>query len=115
MIDDLDLVIRQTLVAEIPALTTRLGFQPPDEAWRQRVAAGTGVWVNCTLVDLREERHRRTPGVTIERDPPPLRRIQPPFLMRCHYLISAWNRAKNSAAVPASEQEHRVLGSVMAA
>jgi hypothetical protein len=115
MIDGLDLVIRQTLVADIPELANRLGFQPPDETWRQRVGAGTGVWLNCALVDLREDRHRRATGATIQREPPPLRRVRPPFLMRCHYLLSAWNSAKNSAAVPASEQEHRLLGRVVGA
>jgi len=113
VIDFLDLVIRQTLVAEIPALSTRLGFQPPSEAWRQRVGAGTGVWLNCALVDLREDRHRRSTEVRIERDP--LRRTHPPFLMRCHYLLSAWNSAKDSAAVRATEQEHHLLGRAVAA
>ena len=108
MIDGLDLVIRQTLVAEIPSLATRLGFQPPDEAWRQRVGAGTGVWLNCALVDLREDRHRRSTEIRVERNP--LRRTHPPYLMRCHYLLSAWNSAKDSAAVPATEQEHAAAG-----
>jgi hypothetical protein len=112
MIDGLDLVIRQTLVAEIPLLSTRLGFQPPDEAWRQRVHSGTGVWLNCALVDLREDRKHRATGIRIEQDP--LRREQPPFLMRCHYLLSAWNSAKDSEAVAATLQEHALLGQVVA-
>jgi hypothetical protein len=113
VIDGLDLVIRQTLVAEIPSLSTRLGFQPPDEAWRQqRVASGTGVWLNCALVDLREDRKHRSTEIRIEKDP--LRRVQAPFLLRCHYLLSAWNSAKDSEAVPATLQEHALLGQVLA-
>ncbi|MGW6194778.1 Pvc16 family protein [Kribbella sp. NPDC055110] len=112
MIDGLETVIRQVLVAEIPSLATRLGFQPPDEAWRQRVGAGTGIWLNCALVDLREDRHRRSTEVRVEHDP--LRRTHAPYLLRCHYLLSAWNSAKDSAAVPASSQEHGLLGHVVA-
>jgi hypothetical protein len=113
VIDRLDLVIRQTLVAEIPSLATRLGFQPPDETWRQqRVGSGTGVWLNCALVDLREDRKHRTNEIRIERDPP--RRLQAPYRLRCHYLLSAWNSAKDSEAVPATLQEHALLGQVLA-
>lgn len=113
MIDSLDLVLRQTITTAIPALVNRVGFQPPDEAWRQRVGAGAGIWLNCALVDLREDRVRRSTEFRIERDP--LRRVHPPFLLRCHYLLSAWNSAKDSAAVAASMQEHALLGRVVAA
>lgn len=112
MIDRLDLLIRQTLVAEVPTLTTRLGFQPPNDTWRQRVGSGTGVWLNCALVDLREDRKHRSTEIRIEGDPP--RRVLAPFLLRCHYLLSAWNSAKDSEAVPATAQEHALLGRVLA-
>ncbi|CUR61795.1 hypothetical protein NOCA150095 [metagenome] len=111
MIDGLDLVIRQTLVAEIPSLATRIGFQPPDDAWRQRVGAGTGVWLNCALVDLREDRHRRSNEIRIEHHP--TRRVLSPYLLRCDYLLSAWNSAKDSAAVQATTAEHGLLGRVV--
>lgn len=113
MIDSLDLVLRQTITTALPALVGRVGFQPPDEAWRQRVGAGAGIWLNCALVDLREDRVRRSTEIRTERDP--LRRVHPPFLLRCHYLLSAWNSAKDSAAVAASMQEHALLGRVVAA
>jgi hypothetical protein len=111
MIDSLDLVIRQTLVAEIPSLATRIGFQPPDDAWRQRVGAGTGVWLSCALVDLREDRHRRSNEIRIEHDP--TRRVLSPYLLRCDYLLSAWNSAKDSSAVQATTAEHGLLGRVV--
>ncbi len=113
MIDSLDLVLRQTITAAVPGLVNRVGFQPPDEAWRQRVGAGSGVWLNCALVDLREDRVRRSTEIRLERDP--LRRVHAPFQLRCHYLLSAWNSAKDSAAVAASMQEHALLGRVVAA
>ncbi|MGW1997814.1 Pvc16 family protein [Embleya sp. NPDC001921] len=115
MIDILDLIIRETLIAGVPGLTSaRIGFQPPDDDWRQRVGASTGVWVNCALVDLREDRTLRqnirkritTGSVTVER--------REPARICCHYLITAWNAAKDSAQMPATEQEHTVLGAVLA-
>ncbi|MGI5400306.1 Pvc16 family protein [Streptomyces sp. CA-135486] len=112
MIDGADLVLGQTLVTALPQLATRIGFQPPDDLWRQRVGAGTGVWLNCALVDLREDRHRRSTGIRVERDP--VRRERPPLLLRCHYLLSAWNSAKDSAAVAATVAEHALLGQVVA-
>jgi len=113
VIDGLDLVIRHTLLAEIPSLAGRIGFQPPNEAWRQRVGAGTGLWLNCALVDLREDRKRRSTEIRVEHDP--MRRVQSPFLLRCHYLLSAWNSAKDSEAIQASVAEHGLLGRVVAA
>ncbi|MDQ0079513.1 Pvc16 family protein [Arthrobacter oryzae] len=113
MIDSLDLVLRQTIVAAVPSLAARIGFQPPNDDWRQRVGAGTGVWLNCALVDLREDRHHRSNEIRVERDP--LRRWHAPFLMTCHYLLSAWNSAKESEAVAAASLEHALLGQVVVA
>ncbi|MFE9775572.1 Pvc16 family protein [Streptomyces sp. NPDC005931] len=112
MIDRLDLLLGQTLKTSLPQLADRIGFQPPDDTWRQRVGAGTGVWLNCALVDLREVRHRRSTGVRVTHDPP--RRARPPFLLCCHYLLSAWSSAKDCAAVAASVAEHALLGQVVA-
>ncbi|MET9901717.1 Pvc16 family protein [Streptomyces sp. NPDC006446] len=111
MIGGLDFVLGQTLVTAIPSIVTRLGFQPPDDAWRQRVSQGTGLWLNCALVDLREDRHRRSTEVRF--DPVTQQRRRAPFLLRCHYLISAWNSAKDSQSVPASVQEHALIGQVV--
>src|SRR6476620_5035986 len=113
MIEGLDLLLRQTLVSAAPSLAQpgHLSFQPPNEAWRQRVESGLGLWLNCALVDLREDRHRRSTEVRVERNP--LRRSQAPFLLRCHYLISAWNSATDSESVDATGAEHALLGKVV--
>ncbi|MFZ2166163.1 MAG: Pvc16 family protein [Propionibacteriaceae bacterium] len=113
MIHFLNRVIRRTLIAEIPSLSGRIGFQPPDRAWQDRVTPGTGTWVNCALVDLREDRTRRSNEPRIEQHP--LRRVRPPFLLTCHYLLSAWNGAAASDQVFPTREEHEVLGNVVAA
>jgi hypothetical protein len=71
------------------------------------------LWLNCALVDLREDRHRRSTEVRF--DPATQHRRRAPLLLRCHYLISAWNSAKDSVSVPASVQEHALIGRVVAA
>ncbi|GIE88164.1 Pvc16 family protein [Actinoplanes regularis] len=116
MIDRLDLVLRQVLLSGVPVPATQLSFQPPNQDWQQRVAGGVGLWLSCALVDLREDRHRRTTESRIE--PDTLRRIRAPFRMRCHYLISAWNSAKdgtgtNGAQIDATGAEHALLGSAV--
>lgn len=113
MIDSLDLVIRETLVAGVPIAANRVGFQPPDAAWRARMDGEPGIWINAFLVDLREDRSRRSVEVRIERDP--TRRVFAPFLLRCHYLISVWNSAKDSPAMNATGAEHAMLGRIVRA
>jgi Pvc16 N-terminal domain/Carboxypeptidase regulatory-like domain len=116
VIDKLDLVLKRTLLSGVPVPAAQLSFQPPNQDWQQRVASGIGLWLNCALVDLREDRHRRSTETRIE--PDTLRRIRAPFLMRCHFLISAWSSAKdgagtNGAQIDATGGEHALLGSAV--
>lgn len=113
MIHLVNRVIRRTLVAEIPSLSNRIGFQPPDNAWQGRVTPGTGTWLNCALVDLREDRARRSNEMRIEQHP--LRRVPAPFQLTCHYLLSAWNGANEDDQFSATAEEHELLGVVVAA
>lgn len=117
MIDHLDTVIWRTLASAIPSLANRMGFGPPDQSWRAQISSQPGDWLNCALIDLREHRSRRTTGVRIEHDP--AQRVLPPFLLRCHYLISAWTSGNENPPfaplVSAAKTEHTLLGRVVAA
>ncbi|MER6784313.1 Pvc16 family protein [Streptomyces sp. NPDC000658] len=119
MIDLVDLVLRQTLVARVPGLANaQVGFQPPDDTWRSQVGgAAQGVFLNCCLVDLRENRRlrqgSRESGPSVAAGAPSHRRA--PVQVRCLYLLSAWNGARDSPQVAATEQEHALLGAVIGA
>lgn len=115
MIAAVDLVLRHALLSRIPGLTSgRIGFQPPNEAWRQLVGA-QGMWVNCYLVDLREDRRLRqnvrervTTGTSVSERRAPVR-------VRCQYLVSAWSGGRDAPEMSATEQEHTMLGAVVSA
>src|SRR5689334_22370697 len=113
MIDGVDLVLRETLATALPGLASKIGFQRPDEDWKQRIGDNPGVWLNCYLADLREDRHHRANDRWITADGAGRWQHQAPFLLRCEYLLTAWNTAKDGAGVAATEAEHRVLGQVL--
>ncbi|MER7000523.1 Pvc16 family protein [Streptomyces sp. NPDC000410] len=119
MIDTVDLVLRQTLLARVAGLgSTQVGFQPPDEDWRTQIGgAAQGVFLNCCLVDLREDRRLRQGvrdvGIPVAGSAVGHRRT--PMRVRCQYLLSAWNAARDSPQVAATEQEHALLGAVITA
>jgi hypothetical protein len=119
VIDTVDLVLRQTLLARVSGLdSTHIGFQPPDEDWRSHVGGSAqGVFLNCFLAELREDRRLRqgvrNGGVPAAEGAVVHRRT--PVRVRCQYLMSAWNAARDSPQVAATEQEHALLGAVVAA
>jgi Pvc16 N-terminal domain/Carboxypeptidase regulatory-like domain len=115
VIDAVDWVLRESIVAAMPGLATRIGFQRPDDGWIQRLGSSQGVWLNCYLVDLREDRHRRSNDTWVRPAGNGFQRRHAPFRVRCQYLLSAWNPAKDSDQVRATEQEHSLLGSVVQA
>jgi hypothetical protein len=119
VIDTVDVVLRQILLAQVAGLdNAHIGFQPPDEDWRSHVGGSAqGVFLNCFLADLREDRRLRqgvreggapaAEGAVVHR--------RTPVRVRCQYLLSAWNAARDSPQVAATEQEHALLGAVIAA
>ncbi len=115
MIHVVDATIRAALLASVPGLTdARIGFQPPDADWRGRMVnvADTSINVHLALIDedagLRSNAVRREPvsGVLS------LRRA--PERVRLHYILSAWSPASDSPQTPATENEHALLGAVLA-
>lgn len=87
----------------------QIGFQPPDDQWRNQVVTNTHNAYNVYLVELRENRKLRTNESirTFEngvawKEPAPMR-------LDCHYLITAWSPAQPTAQVSPTLDEHRLL------
>ena len=101
MISDLDEVLRQLLIRELPVKNGEvdIAFDLPKREWSSRVSRPT---LNLFLYDLRENNTLRQPEWQIERhaDGTATKR-RSPVRMDLHYMITAW------AADPGDE--HRLL------
>ncbi len=87
MINQLDEMLRLLLergLNDPPApWTIDVAVRPPDDSWRAAVNANGRPAVNVYLVEVREAREQRTSGAVGRPRPEP-------FLVDCHYLLSAW-------------------------
>jgi hypothetical protein len=118
MLEPLDVLIRDTLLAEIPTLTqAQIVFQPPDDDLRQSLTAALPV-VDIYLVELRENRKLRSN----ERRPLVRNGLvfteTAPQRIDCHYLISVWQLARRGGGVavePEVTVEHPLLYAIGAA
>jgi Pvc16 N-terminal domain/Carboxypeptidase regulatory-like domain len=116
VINYIDAILRGVLLARVPGLTTQLiGFQPPNPDWRTRVGTSGGISVNVYLVDITEDRGLRSNARHREVMNGVTRETKAPERVRLHYVVSAWNSAKDSLQVRATEAEHAVLAAVLGA
>ena len=122
MLNSLDALLRQLLATRVTLLRAgtpptvldeQIGVRPPDADWRTDVdGLSPRRALNVYLTELRENRKLRsnerirhaTNGVVSE-EPPPVS-------VDCHYLITAWSPADESAG--RTEDEHELLGEVLA-
>jgi hypothetical protein len=104
MIDDLDQVLRQLLIREIPIANGEVDivFDQPSREWSARLSRPT---INLFLYDVRENQKLRQaqPMWEVERQTQNnTTRRRAPVRADLHYMITAW------AAEP--EDEHSLLG-----
>jgi hypothetical protein len=109
MIDELDEVLRQLLIREIPIKNGEVDikFEQPKREWSSRLSRPT---LNLFLYDVRENSKLRQaqPMWHIERnqDGTATRRLKP-VRVDLHYMITAWTSDP--------EDEHRLLASTLLA
>jgi hypothetical protein len=109
MIDDLDDVLRQLLIRELPIKNGEVDirFDQPKHEWSSRISRPT---LDVFLYDVRENQKLRQtqPAWGTERLPDGTGvQRRKPVRMDLHYLITAW------ASTP--EDEHRLLGRTLMA
>jgi hypothetical protein len=108
MIDFVDLMLEQLVTDRMGAVAT-VSFEAPDNHWRTTARPADKDTLNVYLADLRENRKLRTnervrtavDGVVT--DEPAPRRVD------CHYLASAWSRAKPGPTGSPARFEHALL------
>lgn len=114
MIDYLNAMLVQLLTSRIPGLTkSQIGFNPPDQDWRNLVSGMTNYAINIFLVELTEnadlrsnERYHAVMAGGISEQ-------QAPARLDCRYLISAWSPAKANALTDPGVDEAVVLYQVL--
>lgn len=118
MIRDLDNLLRQLFVDEVPEILndSQVSFRPPDDDWRSEVLNLQQLALNVYLVDLRENRLLRSnaqvrAGVVDGQ----VTYTHSPVRVDCHYLITAWSPAQPGPAVEPTPDEHHLLYQAMAA
>ncbi len=122
VLDHVDNLLRHLFLTRVPGLSdeAQVGFQPPDDAWRGRVAtltvggAPAGA-LNAYLVDLRERRQLRSAEWTTTVADGLAQRHPPTPRLDCHYLLTAWSPAVASAGVEPALDEHHLLYTAIAA
>lgn len=117
MIHELDNMLRDLLVAEIPELASeaQVSFRPPDDDWRTEVLNLQQLALNLYLVDLRENRKLRSNAqVRVGEQDGQVIYDLAPARVDCHYLITAWSPAQPGPAVEPTLDEHRLIYQTMA-
>lgn len=102
MIDDLDQVLRQLLIRELPIKNHEVDitFDLPKREWSSRVSRPT---LNLFLHDLRENTTLREPAWEIERNGDgTVTKRRKALRVDLHYMITAW-------VADHPEDEHRLL------
>ena len=109
MIDELDEILRQYLIRELPIKNSEvdIAFNQPKREWSARISRPT---LNLFLYDVRENTKLRqhNPAFEIERTPQGVAvQRRRPIRVDLYYMITAW------ATEP--EDEHRLMGRTLMA
>jgi Pvc16 N-terminal domain/Carboxypeptidase regulatory-like domain len=112
VIDHLDELLRQLFSTQVSGLVaSQIGFNPPDDDWRNQVQGGNTLMLNVYLIELRENAALRSNerfsqlvgGDDVE--------TRAPARLDCHYLISAWSPVKPTPLVePAIDEDVLLYG-----
>ena len=116
MIAHLDNLLRHLFVDRIAEITAvdQVGFQPPDQDWRNHVGGLAGIALNVYLIALTENRKLRTNEREREYRNGGAYDTRAPRRLDCHYLITAWSPIVPSPLVEPVLDEHALLYQVAA-
>jgi hypothetical protein len=86
-----DDTLQELLQSQIAGTT--VGFDIPNDDWRNTVAQSAGDFLNVYLIEMRENRRLRSNEVLTDLQNGSVTRTPVPGRLDCHYLVSAWSRA----------------------
>ena len=111
MIAHLDNMLRHLFMDRIAEITAadQVGFQPPDQDWRNHVGTLTGTALNVYLMALMENRKLRSNDRDREVRNGEVYETRAPRRLDCHYLITAWSPVAPSALAEPVIDEHALL------
>ncbi len=104
-------------MTKVPSITNedQVRFQPPDQEWRNVVSnLGARNALNVYLVEMRENRKRRSNERLREIEEGIAHDMPAPMRLDCYYLITAWSPARVTAAIEPTIDEHQLLYEVAA-
>lgn len=118
MLDLLDTLLRDFLLAQVPSLApmsgqpvneTQVSSSPPDETWRSTLGDPGSPGLNVYLVELRENVRLRSLERTERREGSNHFTTRFPYRVDCHYLISAYASALPTNQPSPTQWEHQLL------
>jgi hypothetical protein len=111
VIAHLDNLLRHLFVDRIAEITgdDQVGFQPPDQDWRNHVGTLAGPALNVYLVALTENRKLRSNEREREVRDGGVFDTRAPRRLDCHYMITAWSPVTPSPLVEPVLDEHALL------
>lgn len=117
VLNAVNLMVRDLIQSRVPLLSgpTQVGFEPPDEQWRTKVAGGGEDRLNIYLYEIREDLKYRSNERTSRFQDGWIHQNRTLERLDCHYLITAWSPMLHSP--PLSEptlEEHKLLYAVLA-
>jgi hypothetical protein len=111
VIAHLENLLRHLFVDRIAEITgdDQVGFQPPDQDWRNHVGTLAGPALNVYLVALTENRKLRSNEREREVRDGGVFDTRAPRRLDCHYMITAWSPVTPSPLVEPVLDEHALL------
>jgi hypothetical protein len=90
----------------------RVDYEPPDDLWRGQL--GNENVLSIYLVDLRENRMRRSNERERKVENGTVTEVPGPARVDCHYLVTAWSPARVTESVAPTLDEHDLLEGALA-
>jgi hypothetical protein len=111
VIAHLDNMLRHLFLDRIAEITAaeQVGFQPPDQDWRNHVGTLSATALNVYLMALMENRKLHSNERQREYRDGAGYETRAPRRLDCHYLITAWSPVAPSALVEPVLDEHALL------